>query len=134
MELVSRHPPRRRRLIWQSQRRKGSPRGPERIVTTSCDDDADRQRHLASERAKEELTLLTNMAVAGPEIARRIRERIQSDGSVIIIKDELLSSFHAMPSNVPWMASCSGAGLSITLGYAGDIRRSTVEQAEHCHV
>jgi hypothetical protein len=89
-------------------------------MLTSCDDDADRRRHLASERAKEELTLLTNMVVAGPEIARRIRERIQSDGSVIIIKNELLSSFHAMPSNVPWMASCSEAGLSITLGSGGE--------------
>jgi hypothetical protein len=40
-----------------------------------------------TEQRNKELALMTNMTLAGPEIERRLRERLQSDGEIVVIKD-----------------------------------------------
>jgi hypothetical protein len=59
---------------------------------------------------------------AGPEIERRLRERIQSNGSIVLIKDKpgQFESLQAVPATVAWTASCSFAGLWIALALPGE--------------
>jgi len=40
-----------------------------------------------TEQRNKELALMTNMTLAGLEIERRLRERLQSDGEIVVIKD-----------------------------------------------
>ena len=61
---------------------------------------------------------MTNMTLAGPEIERRLRERLQSDGEIVVIKDkpgEVFLSMRAMPATVSWTADCGLGGLNVSL-------------------
>jgi hypothetical protein len=88
---------------------------------TSCGDNSQRQRELA--QRDKELGLMNNMTLAGPEIERRLRERIQSNGSTVVIKEsigDIFLSLRAMPAGVTWTADCSSAGLSVSFGTTGE--------------
>ena len=57
-------------------------------LLTACGDDSKRQRERErTDQRNKELVLMTNMILAGPEIERRLRERLQSDGEIVVIKD-----------------------------------------------
>jgi hypothetical protein len=61
---------------------------------------------------------MTNMTLAGPEIERRLRDRLQSDGEIVVIKDkpgEVFLSMRAMPATVSWTADCGLGGLNVSL-------------------
>ena len=58
-------------------------------LLTACGDDSQRQREQErTEQRNKELALMTNMTLAGPEIERRLRDRLQSDGEIVVIKDK----------------------------------------------
>ena len=66
---------------------------------------------------------MSNMTLAGPEIERRLRERLQSDGEIVVIKDkpgEVFVSMWAMPAIVSWTADCGLGGLNVSLGSAAE--------------
>jgi len=61
---------------------------------------------------------MTNMTLAGPEIERRLHERLQSDGEIVVIKDkpgEVFVLMRAMPAIVSWTADCGLGGLNVSL-------------------
>src|SRR5262249_41932767 len=92
------------------------------VVLVACGDDTARivARKQAQEQHRKEVDLLSDTSRAGPEIERRLRERIQSNGSIIVIKEDSSSSLSAMPANVVWTARCSLSGLWVSFGVTGD--------------
>ena len=93
-------------------------------LLTACGDDSQRKREQErTEQRNKELALMTNMTLAGPEIERRLRERLQSDGEIVVIKDkpgEVFVSMRAMPAIVSWTADCGLGGLNVSLGSAAE--------------
>jgi hypothetical protein len=91
------------------------------VMLVACDDNSQGEKELAGRRAAEELALMRDGSRAGPEIERRLRERIQSNGSIVLIKDKpgQFGSLQAVPATVAWRAICS-AGLWITLAPPGE--------------
>src|SRR5271157_1340789 len=91
-------------------------------LLTACGDDSQRQREQElMEQRNKELALMTDMTLAGPQIERRLRERLQSDGEIVVIKDkpgEVFVLMRAMPAIVSWTADCGLGGLNVSLGYA----------------
>ena len=89
-------------------------------LLTACGDDSQRQREQErTEQRNKESALMTNMTLAGPEIERRLRERLQSDGEIVVIKDkpgEVFVLMRAMPAIVSWTADCGLDGLKVSLG------------------
>jgi hypothetical protein len=89
-------------------------------LLTACGNDSNRQREQErTEQRNKELGLMTNMTLAGPEIERRLHERLQSDGEIVVIKDkpgEVFVLMRAMPAIVSWTADCGLGGLNVSLG------------------
>jgi hypothetical protein len=88
-------------------------------LLTACGDDSKRQRERErTDQRNKELALMTNMTLAGPEIERRLHERLQSDGEIVVIKDkpgEVFVLMRAMPAIVSWTADCGLGGLNVSL-------------------
>ena len=88
-------------------------------LLTACGDVSQRKREQErTEQRNKESALMTNMTLAGPEIERRLRERLQSDGEIVVIKDkpgEVFLSMRAMPATVSWTADCGLGGLNVSL-------------------
>jgi hypothetical protein len=71
------------------------------------------QREHAVGRAAE-LSLMTDISRAAPEIKRRLRERVQSNGTIVFVKNSAggrFLSLRAMPLTVTWIADCGLVGL-----------------------
>jgi hypothetical protein len=84
----------------------------------ACDNSAQRAREQAAARNAEELALMRDVSRAAPEIERRLREHIQSNGTIVVITKEF-GSWQAMPATTAWTVTC-GLGLSVTIAAAGD--------------
>ena len=90
------------------------------IMLAACDDDFQKKKELAVHHDEEELALMRDLSRAGPEIERRLRERLQSKGSIVLIKDKDNGSLQAVPATIGWTADCNALGLSITLALPGE--------------
>jgi hypothetical protein len=87
-------------------------------VLTACSDNSQREKEQAARRAAAELAVMRDLSRAGPEIEGRLRKRIQSSGSIILVKEDF-GSLHAMPSTVGWTATCDVTGLGLSIAAAG---------------
>src|SRR5262245_53019541 len=95
------------------------------VVLTACDDSAREQREARELAKARELELMSNMPRAGPEIERRLRDRIKSDGSVAVINDSPGQSYYslrAIPANAEWTVRCSSDGLEVAFAVASESR------------
>jgi hypothetical protein len=86
------------------------------IALAACRDESQLDKERAAQDAAE-LALMRDLSRAVPEIERRLRARIHSNGSIILVKEEF-GSLHAMPSTVGWTTTCGG-GLSLSIAAAG---------------
>jgi hypothetical protein len=90
------------------------------LLLSHCDDGADHEAERVAKQARaEELALMRDMSRAGVEIERRLRERIQANGYVVIIKERGNRELHGISMTTPWTVDC-GVGLSVTFASAGD--------------
>lgn len=91
------------------------------LLLANCDDGAEHEaERVAKQASAEELALMRDMSRAGPEIERRLRERIQSNGYVVIVKERgNLELLRGISMTTPWTVDC-GIGLSVTFASAGD--------------
>jgi len=86
-------------------------------VLPACGDGSQSEKEQAARRDAEELALMRDTIRAGPEIERRLRERIEPSGSIVIVKE--FGSLRAIPVGSAWSATC-GFGLSVVIAAAGD--------------
>jgi hypothetical protein len=80
------------------------------------------QREPPARRAAE-LSLMTDTSRAAPEIERRLREHVQSNGTLIFVKNSAggrFLSLQAMPPTVTWITDCGFFGLSVSFGAASE--------------
>jgi hypothetical protein len=71
----------------------------------------------AYRRDTEEVALFRDAFRAGPEIDRRLRERIKWNSSFVIVED--FGSSQVIPTGSAWSASC-GFGLTVVIAVAGE--------------
>jgi hypothetical protein len=94
----------------------------------ACDDRSEREQREHAARRTAELSLMTDISRAAPEIERRLRERVQSDGKMIFVKEragDRFLSLQAMPVTVTWIADCGLVGLSVSFGDVGESGNGT---------
>jgi hypothetical protein len=60
---------------------------------------------------------MRDLSRAGPEIERRLRERLQISGPIIILSEQF-GEMHAVPATTGWTVSC-GTGFGVSIGAAG---------------
>ena len=80
------------------------------------------QRERAA-RGAAELSLMTDTSRAAPEIERRLREQVQSNGTIVFLKANAggrFLSLQAMPPTVTWIAECGLIGLWVSFGSVGE--------------
>jgi hypothetical protein len=76
-------------------------------------------RQQRAEAEAEEAGLMADFRVAGPELKRRLAERVRRSGRLLIVgpfPGASAFSITAMPLSTPWAVGCSSSGLNVTLG------------------
>jgi hypothetical protein len=76
-----------------------------------------RQKQAEAEAA--EARLMADFRVAGPELKRRLAERVRRSGRLLILgpfPGASNFSITAMPLSTPWAVECSSSGLTVTFG------------------
>jgi hypothetical protein len=60
--------------------------------------------------------LLQDLRRAGPELERRLLERVSVQDGLFLIHEPVLSDLYVLPANSAWTLSCGLGGLSVVFG------------------
>jgi hypothetical protein len=69
-----------------------------------------------------EAEVMGDIVRAAAVIEERLRERVQPNGSIIVVREKLggfFLSLQAMPARTPWAVNCGPLGLELSFGSTG---------------
>jgi hypothetical protein len=94
-------------------------------LLAACDDNRQAKKsNSASELIATETALMSDPDRAGPELERRLAERVKVDGGLILVST--MMGFFVLPVSTPWTLHCFG-GMSIVFGnsVSNEVSRAT---------
>ena len=91
----------------------------------------------ASWQRQEEAEMMANLATAGPEIRRRIREWLSPRDGLLFVHEGAVfvepPALHVVPAPAAWRAACGGRGLTLNVaGFIKDITAVAFDERQ-CH-